>query len=236
MKKKNIIVSLYTHDGKKYSIEETVELSLKCKDGGAETIHLHIDKLGGIENFVFFLQLLEEKDGPSLCLSVSDYRRYTDYVEKKGRNVQSAAIIGSDCVVFGHEISQSFENLVEGIEDYIQKGFFPEVSIFNMSGVDNCIRLNKIFPKQFFVGAYLGYPEQLEASIKNIKTLSQKLKTCSYVCYTVFNNLTKKHIEVIMAENGYIRVGMEDQKEICGVTMKDSLMCINTVSKIIDEL
>lgn len=235
MSKKNIIISLYSHfDTNIYSAEETTELAMKCKAEGAEMIHLHIDKLGGTEEFARFLKKLEEMDGPMVNLSVSDYQRYVDYDDHISSRVRVAAIIGADCVVFGNKISKSFEELLAGVNEYIQKGLFPEVSVFNMEGVENCIRLNKIFPKQFFAGVYMGYPEQMAASVENIKEVADKLRECSFVSYTVFDNLTRAQIEAIVAENGYIRGGMEDQNFICGVKIENPIVGIRAINEVLD--
>ena len=94
---------------------------------------------------------------------------------------------------------------------YINLNLYPEVSVFNMDGVSNCLKLNKIFPGKFFVCVYLGYPSEVAATLENIKIIGRCLKGIDKVFYTVYKSFTNEQIDSIIEVGGHLRFGMEDQ-------------------------
>ena len=226
--------SLLSHlDRKIYSVEEIVQLAIKCRKKGACMVHLHAYKVGGVQPFLEMARALELLNGPMLNISVSDYQNLISRGQELPRNIVSAAMHGGDCTVFGTIIQNSYAQVEADAERYLNAGIFPEVSIFNRRGVENCIRLNQKYHKQFFVGVYLGYPGEAEATKRNILEISERLKDCLFYQFILYNNQDDELYRYILECGGHLRSGMEDNL-YCGARLaKDCVDHMEHLSGII---
>lgn len=232
MKNTFLQISLLSHESNEiYPAEKVAKLAMECGVEGAQMIHVHIYKLGSIEEFMKMIYILEENQGPFINLSVSDFEKYVRWTGKKSPIVKSAAIHGYNCRVFGNKIEQTYELLEQGIRRYISEGILPEVSIFNKEGAEICAKLNRVFPNQFFVGVYLDYPDELEATPENIEWIAKKLGCCKFVCYAVYYKLTEEHVNVILKNGGHLRCGLEDGEMYFGKKLEDVVDITRIVAK-----
>lgn len=211
MRKTIIQCSMFSHLEKKiYSAEEASEIALQCQKEGAVMVHAHMYKLGSIEEFMRMIELIEMADGPLINLSVSDFETYNSWKGRKSYLIKSAAIHGGNCTVFGRQIVQPFEKIIRELEQYFNADIIPEISIFNKEGAENCAKLNQLFPKMFFTGIYLNYPNELEATEDNILWFNDVLKDCRFNSFGIYNNKTDDIVKYIINQGGQIRCGMED--------------------------
>ncbi len=211
--KKQIVLqtSLFSHtDGVMYSVDEAVRLALDCQAAGASVLHVHAHKLGGPVPFLEMARALEHAGGPLLNIAVSDYKLLTEGEEELPKNIAVAAMHGGNCRVFGTDIHCAYESCERDMEEYLRRGFLPEVCIFNLEGAKNCSRLLQTFGKRFFVGAYLGYPEELSATRESIEAVLCLTRGCLFTSFVLYNNQNDDLFREILALGGHLRSGMED--------------------------
>lgn len=215
--------SLFSHfDTNVYTADQVLALSLRCKEMGASAIHVHINKLGTVEEFLRLAKLLDRYNGPFLNISANDANAI---MGRNVRNLQSivcSAMQGGNANVFDNIISQSLEQAISAMAEIIERGLIPEVCVFNYESVRNCQELQKLFPSKFLVGVYLGYPGELPATQDTIKNILQQLKACAFVSFTLYNNQCDFLTRSIIDGGGNIRIGLEDSV-YCGTKIADSI-------------
>lgn len=208
MKDNVVFVALYSYlDKNKYTEEEIIEEIKKCYNKGASIIHFHINKVAnGVDGFLNILKKIKEYN-IIIAISLSDYNLIKD---KKIDNKCTVSLHASSCTVFNNIISKEYNEVEDTLKEYLNNGFIPELSIFNKQGIENAIKLNDKYRNKFIASVYLGYPNELEANVENIRMVCSKLKNCSLISIAIYNNNKLRLIEEIIDNNCIVRVGLED--------------------------
>lgn len=224
--KKHIMLqcSLFSHfDTSVYTADQVLELALKCKKKGVSAIHVHISKLGTVDEFLRLAKLLDKNDGPFMNISVNDAKAIMGRNLQNIKSIVCSAMQGSNANVFGNIISQSLNHAVGEMSEILARGLIPEVSIFNFEGVRNCLELQRLFPSKFYVGVYLGYPGELPATQDTIRKIQLDLDECAFVSFTLYNNQCDSLTRSIIDHGGNIRIGLEDSV-YCGSKKTDNVL------------
>lgn len=200
-------------------------------------VHFHINKVkNGIEGFFNILKRIEKLD-ILIAISLSDYKEIIDNIGKNRiNNLCSVSLHASSCNVFNNIIKQEYNAVEEKFEEYSKNGFIPELSIFNEAGIENAIKLNKKYHDKFIASIYLGYPNELEATIENIDMICSKLEDCSFLSIAIYNNNNLELTEEIIKKNAIVRVGIEDSIYNGPQLAKSNEEVLDTVNKIINKL
>lgn len=216
---------------KVYSVDELYDMVLECSKYGASCIHIHIDKVGGIENFYRLARMLEANDDIVLNIGVSDYSKIEEKLDTKPNNIKIVSVHICDTMVFGKKMIQTYENAVLEINKCISNNFFVELNVFNWKGVLCAKKLNELFPGKFYVGVYLGYPDELEASEENISRIIKELQECSFVSFAIYNNEDDELIKYIYKNGAHLRCGLEDSIYCNGKEAASSVEMVKHYSK-----
>lgn len=234
MKSNIVFVALYSYlDKNKYTEEEILAEIKRCYDKGASIVHFHVNKVAnGVEGFLNILKKIQ-KYNIVVAISLSDYNLIKDI---QIENKCTVSLHASSCRVFYNIIIKEYEEVEDTIKEYLERGFIPELSIFNEEGIENAIKLNDKYNDRFIASVYLGYPNELEASLENIKMVCSKLKNCSSVSIAIYNNTNLKFIEEIINNNCIVRVGLEDSIYNGDKIANNNEEVLETVNKIIKKL
>lgn len=233
-----LFVALYSYlDKNKYSEDEIISEIEKCYKKGASMVHFHINKVkNGIVGFFNILKRIE-KLNILIAISLSDYKEIMDNIGKnKITNLCSVSLHASSCKVFNNVINQEYNIVEERLKEYLKNGFIPELSIFNEKGIENAIKLDKKYHGKFIASIYLGYPNELEATIENINMICSKLQDCSFLSIAIYNNNNLELTEEIIKKNAIVRVGIEDSIYNGPQLAQNNEEVLDTVNKIINKL
>ena len=122
-------------DKKQYSSEEIFNMAMLCQKAGASVVHVHINKLGSLDEFMQMARSLEAQNGPALNLSISDYKEVISLKGEIPSSIKFAAMQGANCCVFGNTVIQSLDEAKTQMKEYLENAFIPEVIVFNWYGV-----------------------------------------------------------------------------------------------------
>ena len=97
-----MFAALFSHEEKKvYSPREAAQIALDCKRVGAQMVHIHLYKLGGIKLFMDMVSILEKNNGPLVNISISDVEEVLNWNGRKSNLIKSVVVHGADAVIFG---------------------------------------------------------------------------------------------------------------------------------------
>jgi uncharacterized protein (DUF849 family) len=206
---------LSNFDKRKYFAEEIATKAMRCQKAGACVVHVHRNKLYSLDEFIRMAQMLVVNNGPSLNLSLSDYKEMIASPLKRPSSIRFASMQSSNCLVFGTKVTQSLQSAKAQLEDYLENGLIPEVVLFNQQGIENCLEMYQAYPRQFYPNVQLGYPDELPATKEIVSKIMEQLRPCGFVSFNVLNNQDDDLLEHIILSGGHIRSGLEDS-DYCG--------------------
>ena len=233
VEKRIIEAALYSHNDKTiYTPEDAAQKALMCQKEGAAFVHVHIYKVGGIEKFYKLADLLYENNGPKIVVSASDYNALFNENDKEVPAIGMAALDGGECIVFENHISPTYEEVVNLLGEYISKGIIPEVSIFNINGAENCVKLNELYPDKFMVGLYLNYPKEMEPTEDNLNRIIDILKNIKFKMVAILDNDDDEKVKKFLKEGFHVRCGEEDTYKTVSIGTVEE---VKAMSKIIED-
>lgn len=235
MSKRIIEAAIYSHSDKNtYSAKEVADKVMRCYRAGAAIVHVHITKLKSMAEFLKLVGILEKNNGPKLSLSSSDFERFLNEKDGDYACVKYASLDIGKFKLFGNEHEISFETTIKNMEMLLAENLCPEICIFNQEGINECIKLQELFPNRFWVGIYMGYPDSMEATQENMLKVIDGLKDINYKLLTILDN-NEKMVDLIKLAvmNGFnVRCGEEDGYRL---SMKDSEILVNTMVGLVKE-
>lgn len=236
--KKIIMASIYSHFDKNiYTKEEITEEICKCAEAGASIVHFHIHKLNnGIEGLEDLLKLIDKNCNMIVDFSVSDYEKVVKKCPEylKTHTVFSAMHADSS-EVFGNVYTQTEEEAIGIVREYLKHYITPEICIFSKEGIEIAERLTHTFPKKTCCWMYLDYPNCLPVSDEILELACNRLNQESFVGMAVYNNKSYETIRRMIKLGGHVRVGLEDSIYDGDEIAVNNISAIKKVAEIMKE-
>jgi len=233
-----IIASIYSHlDKNIYTKDEIAEEVCKCVEAGASIVHFHINKINnGIEELEDVLKLINQNCDTIVDFSISDYEKVVKKCPEYLKNHTIFAAMHADSSeVFGTVFTQSEEEAVDIVRDYLKYQIIPEICIFSKEGLGIAERLTHTFSRKTYCCIYLDYPNCLQVSDEILEWACKRLNKDSFVGMAVYNNKSYDTIRKMVKLGGHIRVGLEDSIYDGDKMAVDNVSIIKQVAQIIKE-
>ncbi len=199
--------------------KEIAESGIQAVHAGASILHLHVRDSEGkptLDEQIIreVIQKIRKEVDP--ILQVSTGGAIGDTEADRHRPLQCGAEMASlttGSINFGNEVFLNPIPLVEGLaKEMLQKGIKPEIEVFDVSMLEQGIRLIEkglIQPPAHFQFV-LGVPGALAATERNLRFLVEGLPANSTWTIAAIGRHQFPIAELAMKMGGHVRVGMED--------------------------